>query len=107
MLFGAMLNSLSVKIRIVHDYLDHCWNKLLTNGKWIHIDSTLEYPTSFDHPYYYEQNWGKKYRYVLAFSSDSLDDVTKRYTQQWDLVQQRRKNSTRSEKGYTDIYSRI
>lgn len=107
MLFGAMLNSLSIKTRIVHDYLDHCWNESLTNGKWIHVDSTLEYPISFNHPYYYEQNWGKKYRYVLAFSSDSLEDVTKRYTQQWDLVQQRRKNSARSEKEYADIYSFI
>ena len=107
MLFGAMLNSLSIKTRIVHDYLDHCWNESLLNGKWIHVDSTLEYPISFNHPYYYEQNWGKKYRYVLAFSSNSLEDVTKRYTQQWDLVQQRRKNSARSEKEYVDIYSRI
>jgi peptide-N4-(N-acetyl-beta-glucosaminyl)asparagine amidase len=107
MLFGAMLNSLSIKTRIVHDYLDHCWNESLINGKWMHIDSTLDYPISFNHPYYYEQNWGKKYSYVLAFSSDSLEDVTKRYTQQWDLVQQRRKNSARSAKEYADIYSRI
>jgi peptide-N4-(N-acetyl-beta-glucosaminyl)asparagine amidase len=73
----------------------------------MHIDSTLDYPISFNHPYYYEQNWGKKYSYVLAFSSDSLEDITKRYTQQWDLVQQRRKNSARSAKEYADIYSRI
>jgi hypothetical protein len=107
MLFGAVLNCLSIKTRVVHDYLDHCWNESLINEKWIHIDSTLDYPISFDHPYYYEQNWNKKYRYVLAFSSDSLEDVTKRYTQQWDTVQQRRKNSARSEKEYSDIYSRI
>jgi transglutaminase/protease-like cytokinesis protein 3 len=106
MLFGALLSSLSIKTRIVHDYLDHCWNESLINGKWIHIDSTLDYPISFDHPYYYEQNWNKKYRYVLAFSSNSLEDVTKRYTQQWDIVQLRRKNDARFEE-YADIYSRM
>jgi peptide-N4-(N-acetyl-beta-glucosaminyl)asparagine amidase len=107
MLFGAILNSLYIETRIVHDYLDHCWNESLIDGKCVHIDSTLDYPISFNHPYYYEQNWDKKYSYVLAFSSDSLEDVTKRYTQQWDLVQQRRKNSARSAKEYADIYSRI
>ena len=76
MLFGAILNSISIQTRIVHDYLDHCWNESiqtrivhdylyhccnesLINKKWTHIDSTLDYPISFDHPYYYEQNWGK------------------------------------------------
>ena len=74
-LFGALLNSLSIQTRIVHDFLDHCWNESL-NMKWIHIDSTLEYPVSFNHPYYYEQNWGKKYKNVLAFSANGLEDVT-------------------------------
>ena len=30
-LFGAILNSLSIQTRIVHDYLDHCWNESLIN----------------------------------------------------------------------------
>jgi Transglutaminase-like superfamily len=96
MLFGAILNSLDIEARIVHDFLDHCWNeaKLITiipNTGWIHIDSTLEYPISLNHPYYYEQNWGKKYEYVLAFSADKVEDVTQRYTQQqWETIQQYR-----------------
>ena len=89
-LFGAITNSLPIQTRIVHDYLDHCWNESLINNKWVHIDSTLDYPISFDHPYYYEQNWGKNYEYVLAFSANSVEDVTTRYTQQWYLVQKRR-----------------
>jgi len=40
-LFGAILNSFSLETRIVHDYLDHCWNEVLLDGKWIHVDSTL------------------------------------------------------------------
>jgi len=86
MLFGAILNSLSIESRLVHDFLDHCWNESLINGNWLHVDSTLEFPISFNHPHYYEQNWGKKYRYVLAFSSDNLEDVTMRYSGQWNDV---------------------
>jgi hypothetical protein len=62
----------------------------LIDKEWVHIDSTLDFPISLNHPYYYEQNWGKKYVYVLAFSSDTLEDVTTGYTQHWDLVQKRR-----------------
>ena len=110
MLFGALLNSLSIQARIVHDYLDHCWNESLINEKWIHVDSTLAYPISFDHPYYYEQNWNKKYSYVLAFSSNGLEDVTQRYTQQWHMIQLRRKEYKKSIKvkeEFAEIYSRI
>jgi peptide-N4-(N-acetyl-beta-glucosaminyl)asparagine amidase len=91
MLFGAILNSLSIQTRIAHDYLDHCWNESLINGKRIHVDSTLDYPFSFNHPHYYETNWGKKYSYVLPFWYNSLEDVTQRYTQQWSIVRQRRR----------------
>jgi Transglutaminase-like superfamily len=110
MLFGALLNSLSIQTRIVHDFLDHCWNESLINEKWTHVDSTLSYPTSFDHPYYYEQNWNKKYSYVLAFSSNSLEDVTQRYTQQWDRVKsirKERRKGTNAEEEFSDIYARI
>lgn len=89
-LFGAMLNSISIKTRIVHDFLDHCWNESLIGGKWIHIDSTLAYPISFDHPSYYEKNWNKEYFFVIAFSKSSLEDVTTSYTMKWDQVLNRR-----------------
>jgi peptide-N4-(N-acetyl-beta-glucosaminyl)asparagine amidase len=104
-LFGAITNSLPIRTRIVHDYLDHCWNESLINNKWVHIDSTLDYPISFDHPYYYEQNWGKNYEYVLAFSANSVEDVTTRYTQQWNLVQKRRGRKDKM-KELREIYCR-
>jgi peptide-N4-(N-acetyl-beta-glucosaminyl)asparagine amidase len=106
MLFGAILNSMSIKSRLVYDFLDHCWNESLINGKWLHVDSTLEFPISLNHPHYYEQNWGKKYRYVLAFSSDNLEDVTMRYSEEWNNVLKRRdqKNVLRD---FTKIYSRL
>lgn len=94
-LFGAILSSLLLQARIVHDYLDHCWNEVLINGKWIHVDSTLHYPISFNHPHYYEQNWGKKYLYVLAFDANKVVDVTQTYTEQWDSVLLRRRKGSR------------
>jgi peptide-N4-(N-acetyl-beta-glucosaminyl)asparagine amidase len=96
MLFGAILNSLSFPTRIVHDYLDHCWNETYIRSKWIHIDSTLEYPISFNHPYYYEQNWSKEYEHIIAFSSNSIEDVTRFYTEKWEneVLKRRMKNKT-------------
>ena len=92
-LFGAILNSLSIQTRIVHDYLDHCWNESLINKKWIHVDSTLNYPISFNHPHYYEQIWGKEYEYILAFSANNIEDVTKNYTEKWQIIQKRRRKN--------------
>ncbi|TVP40378.1 transglutaminase domain-containing protein [Candidatus Nitrosocosmicus arcticus] len=90
-LFGAILNSLGISTRIVHDFLDHCWNESLIDGQWIHVDSTLEYPISLNHPSYYEKNWNKQYLYVLAFSDNKVVDVTMNYTNMWTAIIERRK----------------
>lgn len=108
MLFGAVLNSLSVPTRIVHDYLDHCWNESYIRNEWLHVDSTLAYPISFNHPHYYEQNWNKKYEYILAFSADSIEDVTIRYTEKWDsevLTRRTRNNTNRKLMSFVELYS--
>lgn len=89
-LFGAILNSISINTRVVHDFLDHCWNESFIGGRWVHIDSTLAYPISFDHSSYYEKNWNKEYIFVLAFSNSKLEDVTASYTMKWDQVLNRR-----------------
>src|SRR5919106_5010554 len=94
MLFGAMLSSLGIKTRIVHDFLDHCWNEAMLSYpegvQWVHVDSTLDYPISLNHPYHYEENWAKEYEYVLAFTADKVEDVTQTYTLKWEAIQQRR-----------------
>ncbi len=94
MLFGAMLSSIGIKTRIVHDFLDHCWNEAMLSypqgPQWVHLDSTLDYPVSLNHPYYYEVNWAKEYEYILAFTADKVQDVTQRYTLKWKAIQQRR-----------------
>jgi peptide-N4-(N-acetyl-beta-glucosaminyl)asparagine amidase len=84
---------LKIQARITHDFLDHIWNESLLQEKWVYIDSTLAYPISLNHPYYYEQNWGKKYEYVLAFSENGgMEDLILRYTQSWKTVLQRRES---------------
>lgn len=107
MLFGAILNSLSFQSRIVHDYLDHCWNEVLLDGRWIHVDSTLDYPLSLDHPYFYEQNWKKRYLYVLAFSSDKIEDVTQKYTQQWMNIISRRQELQNASNDYISVLQNL
>src|SRR5919199_5578962 len=112
MLFGAILSSLGIKTRIVHDFLDHCWNEaMLTssseNGQWVHVDSTLDYPISLDHPHYYEENWRKEYQYVLAFTADKVEDVTKTYTQKWETIQQRRLKNKNNVLDFPKLYSKI
>lgn len=115
MLFGAILSSLGIKTRIVHDFLDHCWNEaMLTSsssqdGQWVHVDSTLDYPISLNHPHYYEENWRKEYQYVLAFTADKVEDVTKTYTQKWETIQQRRlKNKKKNNVlDFPKLYSKI
>jgi peptide-N4-(N-acetyl-beta-glucosaminyl)asparagine amidase len=110
MLFGAMLSSLGIKTRIVHDFLDHCWNEAMLPGEgglWVHVDSTLDYPISLNHPYYYEENWRKEYEYVLAFTADKVEDVTQRYTLKWETIQQRRLKNKNTATDFPKVYSRI
>ncbi len=113
MLFGAILSSLGIKTRIVHDFLDHCWNEaMLTSSssedrQWVHVDSTLDYAISLNHPHYYEENWRKEYQYVLAFTADKVEDVTKTYTQQWETIQQRRLKNKNNVLDFPKLYSKI
>jgi peptide-N4-(N-acetyl-beta-glucosaminyl)asparagine amidase len=76
----------------------------------MHIDSTLAYPFSFNHPHYYEQNWNKKYEYIIAFSADSIEDVTRHYTEKWDsevLTRRTNNNTNRKIDAFTKLYSRL
>ena len=111
MLFGAMLSSLGIKTRIVHDFLDHCWNEAMLSypqgEQWVHVDSTLDYPVSLNHPYHYEENWAKEYGYVLAFTADKVEDVTQTYTLKWESIQQRRLKKRKKAIDFPKVYSSI
>ncbi|MGN6628307.1 MAG: transglutaminase-like domain-containing protein [Candidatus Nitrosocosmicus sp.] len=118
-LFGAMLSSLGIKTRIVHDFLNHCWNEVMFSsssysfssssekGRWVHIDSTLDYPISLNHSKYYEQNWNKEYQYVLAFTADEVEDVTKTYTIKWETILKRRLKGKNNSIDFSKLYTTI
>jgi peptide-N4-(N-acetyl-beta-glucosaminyl)asparagine amidase len=115
-LFGAMLCSLGIKTRIVHDFLNHCWNEAMLfsssssyseKRQWIHIDSTLDYPISLNHSKYYEQNWKKEYQYVLAFTADEVEDITKTYSLKWKTILQRRMKNKTNSVNFPKLYTMI
>jgi hypothetical protein len=68
---------------------------------------SLDYPISLNHSYYYEENWGKEYQYVLAFIANEVEDVTKTYTQKWETIQQRRLKNKNKAIDFPKLYSKI
>ncbi|XP_068205912.1 peptide-N(4)-(N-acetyl-beta-glucosaminyl)asparagine amidase [Palaemon carinicauda] len=77
--FTLMCRTLGMDARYVHDYTDHVWTEVFSQSqnRWLHADSC---ENKMDQPLMYEQGWGKKLTYILAFSKDEIVDVTWRYT---------------------------
>jgi peptide-N4-(N-acetyl-beta-glucosaminyl)asparagine amidase len=55
--------------------------------RWIHLDPC---ENAFDTPLVYEQGWGKKLTYVIAFGDYEVKDVTSKYTLDYQQVVPRR-----------------
>lgn len=70
---------LRYEARWVLDWTDHVWTECWSaeQGRWLHCDSCED---ACDTPLLYEQGWGKKLSYVVAFGKDGVADVTRRYT---------------------------
>lgn len=77
-LFTLILKSFGIETRYVWNREDHVWCEFYSYNlkRWVHVDSCEE---SFDEPGIYSVNWNKKMSYIIAFSSDSAVDVSKRY----------------------------
>ena len=77
--FTTMCIALGHEARKVHDWTDHVWTEvwLSKTKKWVHVDACE--PKGFDTPLMYEQGWGKKLSYCIAFSPDEIIDVSKNY----------------------------
>lgn len=55
--------------------------------RWVHLDSC---ECARDQHLLYDKGWGKKQSYILAFSIEGAQDVTKAYVQDWEAALQRR-----------------
>jgi peptide-N4-(N-acetyl-beta-glucosaminyl)asparagine amidase len=58
-----------------------------TLKRWVHLDSC---ECARDQHLLYDKGWGKKQSYILAFSIEGAQDVTKAYVQDWEAALQRR-----------------
>lgn len=76
--FTLILKSFGLEARYVLNREDHVWCEYYSQylKRWVHVDSCEQ---SFDQPYIYSKNWNKKMSYCIAFSRDTMVDVSKRY----------------------------
>lgn len=74
--FTCCCRAAGFSARHVRDWTDHVWTEvyLPSRGRWVHADPCEE---ALDAPLMYEQGWGKKLTYVIAFAADHAVDVTR------------------------------
>ncbi|KAK4884186.1 hypothetical protein RN001_000457 [Aquatica leii] len=82
--------------RLVVDQGDHVWTEVFSTAqrRWIHCDPC---ENACDTPLIYENGWGKQLSYVIAYSSEEIQDVTWRYSSRHKLVLSRRNKCTEKE----------
>lgn len=97
-LFGLYCRAAGFDTRYILDFTDHVWTEIYSNrlGKWIMCDGC---EGVIDEPAMYEKGWGKDLNCILAFTTNSVVDVTRRYTRKSKSAefQQRRRAITNSE----------
>ena len=83
------MNKLTCCTFCVHCFL--LWLNVSKNAKFESADATLKVKVhadsceaALDTPLVYEQGWGKKLTYCLAFARDHVADVTRRYTRKFE-----------------------
>ena len=79
-LFGLYCRAAGFETRYCADFTDHVWVECLVDGEWIMADSC---EGLIDKASMYEHGWGKDLSYVIGVTTDSVVDVTPRYTRKW------------------------
>jgi len=102
--FTLICRAVGYEARHVHDWTDHVWTEIFSDSleRWVHLDSC---EAAMDTPLVYEQGWGKKLTYCIAFGRDNVRDVTRRYSRKFSEVLTRRTQC--SEQQLTQVCSAI
>ena len=77
--FTLLCLAAGLDARHVVDWSDHVWTEVYSTAqrRWLHADPC---ENVCDEPLLYESGWGKKVSYIIAYSTDDIQDVTWRYT---------------------------
>jgi len=103
-LFSLFLRAVGLRARYVWNAEDHVWNEYWSPSlkRWVHLDSCERVR---DEPLLYDRGWGKKMSYILAFSVDGAQDVSRGYIQDWQQALQRRRQG--SEEGLRKLLADV
>ncbi|CAL1285885.1 unnamed protein product [Larinioides sclopetarius] len=88
--FTLLCVALGYDARFVLDWTDHVWTEVYSRSgkRWLHCDPC---ENVCDKPLMYEVGWKKELRYIIAVSKYEIQDVTWRYTADFEETLRRRK----------------
>lgn len=88
-LFTLFIRAVGLRARYVWNAEDHVWNEYYSPAlnRWVHMDSC---ENARDQHLLYDVGWGKKQSYILAFSIDGAQDVSRGYIKDFDAALPRR-----------------
>ncbi|KAG8768602.1 peptide-N4-(N-acetyl-beta- glucosaminyl)asparagine amidase [Serendipita sp. 405] len=88
-LFALFIRAVGLRGRYVWNAEDHVWNEYYSPAlkRWVHMDSC---ENARDQHLLYDVGWGKKQSYILAFSTEGAQDVSRAYIKDYDAALSRR-----------------